>query len=80
MSLCGEGKSHTGVILADGAGLPNGKEDIRIHEFEGMRIVLMKDLDPTEDGYATHEEFVHRRLFGLGAETIDQCGIDCVPM
>ena len=75
-----ENVSHTGVILADGAGLPNGMNHIPIREFEGMRIVLMKDLDPKEDGYATHVEFVDRRLFGRGAETIDQCGIKCVPM
>ena len=72
--------SHTGVILADGAGLPNGMEDIPIHEFEGMRIVLMKDLDPAEAGYTTHGEFTRRRLFGRGKETVDQCGIECVPI
>ena len=72
--------SHTGVILADGAGLPNGMEDIPIHEFEGMRIVLMKDLDPAEDGYSTHGEFTSRRMFGRGKETVDQCKIECVPM
>ena len=72
--------SHTGVILADGAGLPNGMEDIPIHEFEGMRIVLMKDLDPAEDGYSTHGEFTSRRMFGRGKETVDQCKIKCVPM
>ena len=72
--------SHTGVILADGAGLPNGMEDIPIHEFEGMRIVLMKDLDPAEAGHATHEEFTSKRLFGRGRETIDQCKIKCVPV
>ena len=72
--------SHTGVVLADGAGLPNGMEDIPIHTFEGMRIVLMKDLDPAEAGYATHEEFTSKRLFGRGRETIDQCKIKCVPV
>ena len=72
--------SHTGVILADGAGLPNGMEDIPIHEFKGMRIVLMKDIDPAEAGYATHREFTSKRLFGRGAETIHQREIKCVPM
>ena len=72
--------SHTGVMLADGAGLPNGMEDIPIHEFAGMRIVLMKDLDPAEAGYANHGEFTSKRLFGRGAETIDRCQIQCVPM
>ena len=75
-----EDVSHTGVILASGAGLPNGVEDIPIHKFEGMRIVLMKDLDPAEDGYSTHGEFTSRRMFGRGKETVNQFGIECVPI
>ena len=72
--------SHTGVVLADGAGLPNGMEDTPIHKFEGLRIVLMKDLDPAEAGYATHGDFTSRRMFGRGKETVDQCGLECVPI
>ena len=74
-----EKASHTGVILARGI-LPNGMEDIPIHTFEGMRIVLMKDLDPAEDGYSTHGEFTSRRMFGRGKETVEKFGIETVPI